>query len=144
SNLSFALRLRKYLRSKIRSIVEGVAEQVGIEKHLFPRKPKELSAGQQQKVAVGRAVTIPPKVLLMDEIRRLHRELGTTTVYVTHNLVEAMTLADRIAVMNKGSIEQVDTPIRIYKHPVNDFVADFIRYFDFSYQLAKRKMLNHV
>lgn len=154
SNLSFALKIRKYLSPKIKSVVENVAEQVGIEKRLFPRKPKELSAGQQQKVAVGRSITVPPRIFLMDEplsnldprsrvkvmdeIRRLHSELKTTMVYVTHNLVEAMAVADRMAVMNEGAIEQVDTPENVYSHPANEFVADFIRYFDFGYQLAKR------
>ena len=156
SNLSFALKIRKYLNSKIKTVVEDVAEQVGIEERLFPRKPKELSAGQQQKVSIGRAITIPPKLLLMDEplsnldpksrvkamdeIRKLQSELKATTVYVTHNLVEAMAVADRMAVMNRGAIEQVDTPENIYNYPVNDFVADFIRYFDFGYQLAKRRV----
>jgi len=156
SNLSFALKLRKYVTPKIKKIVENVSEQVGIERSLYPRKPGELSAGQQQKVAVGRSILIPPKILLMDEplsnldpqsrikvsdeIRKLHKELETTTVYVTHNLVEAMALADRMAVMNRGGIEQVDTPENIYSHPANEFVADFIKYFDFGYQMAKRRM----
>jgi multiple sugar transport system ATP-binding protein len=156
SNLSFALKVRKYVSSKIMSVVEDATEQVGIERKLFPRKPKELSAGQQQKVAVGRAIIIPPKILLMDEplsnldpksrvkvmdeIRRLHNELKTTTLYVTHNLVEAMAVADRMAIMNEGAIEQVDTPENIYNRPANDFVADFIRYFDSGYQLAQRRM----
>jgi multiple sugar transport system ATP-binding protein len=156
SNLSFALKLKKYVSSKVKSVVMDLAEQVGIEKSLFSRKPKELSSGQQQKVAVGRAITIPPAVLLMDEplsnldpkgrmkvmdeIRRLHEELKTTTVYVTHNLAEAMAVADRMAVMNEGSMEQVDTPENVYNYPANDFVADFIRYFDSGYQLARRRM----
>lgn len=156
SNLSFALKIRKYVSSRIKSIVGGVAKQVGIGEELFPRKPRELSAGQQQKVAVGRALVVPPKALLMDEplsnldprsrvkvmeeLRRLHRELETTTVYVTHNLAEAMAMADRMAVMNKGAIEQVDTPENVYRHPANEFVADFIKCFDLMYQLANRRV----
>ncbi|MGQ9543373.1 MAG: ABC transporter ATP-binding protein [Candidatus Bathyarchaeia archaeon] len=156
SNLSFALKLRRYIAPTIRTIVEGVSDQVGIERILYPRKPGELSAGQQQKVAVGRSILIPPRILLMDEplsnldpqsrlkvideLRRLHRELETTTVYVTHNLAEAMALADRMAVMNRGCIEQVDNPENIYNNPANEFVADFVKYFDFSYQMAKRRM----
>jgi len=151
SNLNFGLKVRRYLSEEIGGIVEKVALQVGIERKLFPRKPKELSHGQRQKVAVGRAVTIEPKVFLMDEplsnldpqsrvqviseIRRIHRELKTTTVYVTHNLVEAMAISDRIAVMKEGTIQQVGTPREVYTHPANEFVSDFIKYYDISYFL---------
>jgi len=151
SNLNFGLKVRRYLSEEIGRIVEKVALQVGIERKLFPRKPKELSHGQRQKVAVGRAVTIEPKVFLMDEplsnldpqsrvqviseIRRIHRELKTTTVYVTHNLVEAMAISDRIAVMKEGTIQQVGTPGEVYTHPANEFVSDFIKYYDISYFL---------
>lgn len=148
SNLSFGLKIQKNLTEKIKKTVGNVADQVGIERKLFPRKPTELSAGQKQKVAVGRAITIPPKVFLMDEplsnldpqsrmrvmseIKRLHDELETTTIFVTHNLVEAMAMAERVAVMKEGTIQQVDTPEQVYNHPANDFVADFIEFQDFS------------
>jgi multiple sugar transport system ATP-binding protein len=151
SNLNFGLKVRRCLREEIGEIVEKVAHQVGIERNLFPRKPNELSHGQRQKVAVGRAVTIEPKVFLMDEplsnldpqsrvkviseIRRIHRELRTTTVYVTHNLAEATAICDRIAVMKEGTIQQVGTPGDIYAHPANEFVSDFIKYYDISYFL---------
>lgn len=151
SNLSFALRIRRYLAEGIRGIVSTVADQVGIERELFPRKPRELSEGQKQKVAVGRALTIPPRVFLMDEplrnldppsrirvmseIRRIHNELGTTTIYVTHNLIEAIAMADRLGIMREGTIQQVGTVEQVCERPANDFVADFIKYHDYSYYL---------
>ena len=159
SNLSFGLRIKKCLTEKIKGIVGNVADQVGIDRQLFSRKPNQLSAGEKQKVAVGRAITIPPKVFLMDEplsnldppsrvhimseIKRIHDELNTTTIYVTQNLVEAMAMADRIAVMKEGTIQQVDTPKQVYSHPANDFVADFIKYYDYLYYVhARRTKLN--
>jgi len=151
SNLTFALKIQKYLTDKIKSIVHQVAHEVGIERKLFDRKPNELSHGEKQKVAVGRAITIQPKVFLMDEpmsnidppsrvkmmkeIRRLHDELRTTTIYVTQNLTEGVALADRIAVMKDGTIQQVGTPDEIINHPVNEFVADFIKYYDYTAHL---------
>lgn len=155
SNLSFGLKLRKYPVEKITEIVGRTADRVGIHKQLFSRKPDQLSAGEKQKIAIGRAITIPPKVFLMDEplsnldppsrlkvmseIKRIHNELKTTTIYVTQNLVEAMTMADRIAIMKEGTIQQVDTPEQVYSHPANDFVADFIQYYDYFHQLNARK-----
>lgn len=155
SNLSFALKIRSFLTERIRGVVERVADMVGIDRKLFDRKPNQLSQGEKQKVAVGRAITLPPKVFLMDEplsnldppsrvrviseIRRIHDELRTTTIYVTQNLVEAMAIADRLAVMKEGTIQQVGTPEDVYKHPVNDFVADFIKYYDYTYQLRAIK-----
>jgi len=149
SNLSFALKIRKY-SDKIRRVVSSVAEDIGIERKLFNRLPHELSHGEKQKVAVGRAMTIPPKVFLMDEpmsnldppsrvkmmgeIKRIHNELRTTTIYVTQNLVEGMAMADRLAVMKEGTIQQVGTPEEIRNHPVNEFVADFIKYYDYTAQ----------
>jgi len=151
SNLTFALKIQKYLTDKIKNIVHQVAQEVGIERKLFDRKPDELSHGEKQKVAVGRAITIQPKVFLMDEpmsnidppsrvkmmkeIRRLHDELRTTTIYVTQNLTEGVALADRIAVMKDGTIQQVGTPHEIINHPVNEFVADFIKYYDYTAHL---------
>jgi len=155
SNLSFALKIRRFLTERIRGIVEKVADDVGIERKLFDRKPNQLSQGEKQKVAVGRAITIPPKVFLMDEplsnldppsrvrviseIRRIHDELRTTTIYVTQNLVEAMAIADRLAVMKEGTIQQVGAPERVYNYPANDFVADFIKYYDYTYHLRTLK-----
>ena len=150
SNLNFALKIRKYMSDKIRRVVSSVAEDIGIERKLFNRLPHELSHGEKQKVAVGRAMTIPPKVFLMDEpmsnldppsrvkmmgeIKRIHNELRTTTIYVTQNLVEGMAMADRLAVMKEGTIQQVGTPEEIRNHPVNEFVADFIKYYDYTAQ----------
>ena len=155
SNLSFGLKIQKYLTERIKGIAEKVADQVGIERKLFSRKPDQLSAGQKQKVAIGRAITIPPKVFLMDEplsnldppsrlrvmseIKRIHDELKTTTIYVTQNLVEAMAMADRMAIMKEGTIQQVDTPEQVSSHPANDFVADFIKYHDYLYYLHTRR-----
>jgi len=158
SNLSFALKLRRFMTEKIRSIVSRVAEDVGIRRELFDRKPHELSQGEKQKVAVGRALTITPKVLLMDEpmsnidppsrvkmmekIRQLHQELRITTIYVTQNLNEGMALADRLGVMNEGRIIQVGTPEQILNHPVNEFVADFIKYYDYTSYLRSFRHLS--
>jgi len=158
TNLSFALKIQKNLTEKIRSTVRNVADQVGIERKLFSRKPGQLSEGQKQKVAIGRAITIPPKVFLMDEplsnldppsrlrvmteIKRIHDELKTTTLFVTQNLVEAMTMADRIAIMKEGTIQQVDTPEQVYNHPANEFVTDFIKYHDYLHYLTLRRKQN--
>jgi len=155
SNLSFGLKIQKYLKERIKGIAGKVADQVGIERKLFSRKPYQLSAGQKQKVAIGRAITIPPKVFLMDEplsnldppsrlrvmseIKRIHDELKTTTIYVTQNLVEAIAMADRIAIIKEGTIQQVGTPEQVYNHPVNNFVADFIKYHDYLYYLDTRR-----
>lgn len=143
SNLSFPLKLRGERAAGIRSRVEGVVRRLGIPSFLFARRPGELSAGQKQKVALGRATVLPPKVLLLDEplanldppsrarsreeIRRLHEELHTTTVYVTHDLTEAFLLGDRVAVMRAGKFVQVGTPKEIRDHPADAFVAEFVR-----------------
>lgn len=155
SNLSFGLKVRKFLAERIRRVVERVADEVGIERKLFDRRPNQLSGGERQKVAVGRAITIPPRVFLMDEplsnldppsrvrvmseIRRIHEELETTTIYVTQNLVEAMAMADGLAVMREGTIQQVGTPEQVYNYPANEFVADFIKYYDYAYHLRALK-----
>jgi len=128
-------------RVKIRSRVDGAANMLGIGE-LLHRKPKQLSGGQRQRVALGRAIVREPKVFLMDEplsnldaklrvqtraeLIKLHRRLGITTVYVTHDQVEAMTMGDRIAVLNEGVMQQCDTPLNLYNRPVNRFVAGFI------------------
>jgi multiple sugar transport system ATP-binding protein len=141
SHLNFGLRIRKWLTEDIEQRVSEVAQKVGLKKNLFPRKPGELSEGEKQRVAIGRAITTTPRVFLMDdpmtnldpqsklkvrkEIRKLHQDLGTTTIYVTHNLPDAMALSDRIAVMREGRFEQINTPKNIYHFPKNDFVRDF-------------------
>jgi multiple sugar transport system ATP-binding protein len=140
-NMAFSLRLRK---ESVRRIAEGVdraAKILNLEPYL-DRYPRELSGGQRQRVAMGRAIVRDPKVFLFDEplsnldaklrvamrseIKALHQRLKTTTVYVTHDQVEAMTMADRIAVMNEGRIEQLGEPLELYDRPANLFVAQFI------------------
>ncbi len=140
-NMAFGLKLRKYPREEIERRVKEAAEILGLSEFLS-RKPKALSGGQRQRVALGRAIVRKPKVFLFDEplsnldaklrvqmrieISRLHQRLQTTMIYVTHDQIEAMTMGDRIVVMKDGIIQQVDTPMAIYHHPVNLFVAGFI------------------
>lgn len=140
-NMAFGLRNRKVSKDIIDTKVREVAKTLGIEAELF-RKPKELSGGQRQRVAMGRAMVRNPKVFLMDEplsnldaklrvqmrneLTKLHRDLQTTFVFVTHDQIEAMTLATKIVVMNEGNIMQKDTPERIFNNPANLFVAGFI------------------
>lgn len=140
-NMAFGLKLRKTPKAEIDERVKEAAGILGIE-GLLTRKPRELSGGQRQRVAVGRAIVRNPKVFLFDEplsnldaklrvqtrseISKLHHNLATTFIYVTHDQVEAMTMATRIAVMNKGRLQQLDTPQHLYDHPNNMFVAGFI------------------
>ncbi len=140
-NMAFGLKLRKIPKDEINQRVENAARKLEIE-HLLKRKPRELSGGQRQRVAVGRAIVRNPKVFLFDEplsnldaklrvqtraeISKLHYELQTTFIYVTHDQTEAMTMASRIAVMNKGILQQMDTPQKLYDFPDNLFVAGFI------------------
>ena len=140
-NMAFGLRLRHYSKREIQSRVREAATVLSIEP-LLHRKPKELSGGERQRVAVGRAIVRKPLVFLFDEplsnldakmrvqmrteIRKLHLKLQTTMVYVTHDQTEAMTMGDRIVVMNKAVIQQVADPLTIYDHPANRFVASFI------------------
>ena len=140
-NMAFGLTLRKLEASDIENRVQDAAEILMLTDYL-ERRPKELSGGQRQRVALGRAIVRKPKVFLFDEplsnldaklrsemrleIKKLHQMLGTTMVYVTHDQTEAMTMGDRIAVMNNGIIEQLDTPRNLYDHPCNRFVASFI------------------
>jgi multiple sugar transport system ATP-binding protein len=140
-NMSFALRLQRYPKAEIKSRVEEAARMLDIS-DLIDRKPKQLSGGQRQRVAMGRAIVRHPKVFLFDEplsnldaklrvqmrieIKKVHQKVRTTTVYVTHDQVEAMTLADRVVVMNKGRIEQIGTPNELYHSPATRFVAGFI------------------
>ncbi len=145
SNLGFPLNVRRLPYSRIKEVIGSVASRLGIGHELFPRRPRELSAGQRQKVAVGRAIALPPRVLLMDEplsnldprsrlsargaVRKLHDDLGATTVYVTHDLAEAFFLSDRIAVMRDGRFVQVGSPREIRRNPKDDFVRSFVRSF---------------
>lgn len=140
-NLGFALKLRGTSRSDMDARVSAAAEILGITDFLN-RTPKQLSGGQRQRVALGRAIVREPKVFLFDEplsnldaqlrvqmrreIARLHKNLGATMIYVTHDQVEAMTLGDRIVVMDKGHVQQIDSPMNLYDHPRNRFVAGFI------------------
>src|SRR3989449_3629662 len=140
-NMSFGLRLKKLPKDEIRRRVAAVAGILGIGE-LLDRRPKQLSGGQRQRVAMGRAIVRHPKVFLFDEplsnldaklrvqmrieIKKVHQKVRTTTVYVTHDQVEAMTLADRVVVMNHGRIEQIGTPNELYHKPATKFVASFI------------------
>ncbi len=140
-NMSFALKLAGAPKAEINEKVKKAADILDLTKYL-ERTPKELSGGQRQRVAIGRAIVRAPKVFLFDEplsnldaalrgqtrieIAKLHRDLGATTIYVTHDQVEAMTLADRVVVLRDGIIEQVGTPLELYDNPANQFVAQFI------------------
>jgi ABC-type sugar transport system ATPase subunit len=140
-NIAFPLRTRRTAAAEVESRVRAAADRVGIG-DLLERKPAQLSGGQQQRVALARAIVRNPTVYLMDEplsnldaqlrlntraeLKRLHRELGTTMVYVTHDQGEAMTLGSRIAVMQRGRIVQIGSPIDLYRQPVNTFVATFL------------------
>jgi multiple sugar transport system ATP-binding protein len=140
-NLEFGLRIRKMDRPQIDKLVNEAAQVLGITP-LLERKPKQLSGGQRQRVAVGRAIVRQPAVFLFDEplsnldaklrvqmraeIKRIQQRLGTTSVYVTHDQVEAMTMGHRIAVLNAGKLQQVGTPLDVYERPSNVFVANFI------------------
>jgi len=140
-NLAFALTMRRVPAAEVEQRVRSAAELLGLEA-LLDRRPRQLSGGQRQRVAVGRAIVRQPQVFLFDEplsnldaklrvqMRRdlaaLRRRLGTTTIYVTHDQVEAMTLGDRIVVMRDGRVQQVDTPLVLYRRPANVFVATFL------------------
>ena len=140
-NMAFGLKLRRYPKAEHRPRVEQAAELLDIE-DILDRRPTQLSGGQRQRVALGRAIVRKPQVFLFDEplsnldaglrvqmraeIAKLHRRLGATMIYVTHDQVEAMTMGDRIVVLREGVIQQIDTPMRLYEAPVNRFVAGFI------------------
>ena len=140
-NISFGLRAKRLPKNEITKRTNEAADILGLDE-LLKRRPGELSGGQKQRVAMGRAIVRKPKVFLFDEplsnldaklrhkmraeMKLLHQRVQTTTVYVTHDQVEAMTLADRIVIMNLGRIEQVGTPDEVYKHPASQFVASFI------------------
>ena len=140
-NMAFGLKLKHYSKSEIKTKVMQTAELLEIEE-MLQRKPKNLSGGQRQRVAIGRAIIRRPRVFLFDEplsnldaklrtqmrieLQKLHREINATMIYVTHDQIEAMTLGDRIAVLNKGKLMQLDTPLHLYNNPANKFVAGFI------------------
>jgi len=140
-NMSFGLRLKKFPKAEIRERVQAAARILDIT-DLLDRRPKQLSGGQRQRVAMGRAIVRNPKVFLFDEplsnldaklrvqmrteIKKIHQTVTTTTVYVTHDQVEAMTLADRVVIMNAGRIDQIGTPHEVYHTPQTQFVAGFI------------------
>ncbi len=140
-NMAFGLRIRRMPKDQIRTTIAETAAILGLTDYL-ERRPADLSGGQRQRVAMGRAIVRHPKVFLFDEplsnldaklrtqmraeIKRLHNRLGVTSIYVTHDQVEAMTLADRIVVMNDGAIEQVGTPMELFNNPANTFVAGFL------------------
>lgn len=140
-NMSFSMRMARIDRSVIKKRVDQAADILQI-KHLLDRKPKEMSGGQRQRVAIGRAIVRQPKVFLFDEplsnldaelrvqmrveLSKLHHEIGATMIYVTHDQVEAMTMADRIVVLRDGLVEQIGSPLEVYSKPDNRFVAGFI------------------
>jgi multiple sugar transport system ATP-binding protein len=140
-NMAFGLKLRKVPRAEIDTRVRDAAKVLGLE-GVLPKRPRTLSGGQRQRVAMGRAIVREPQAFLMDEplsnldaklrvemraeIARLQRDLAVTTIYVTHDQVEAITLGDRVAVMRDGVLQQIDTPQALYNRPVNLFVAEFI------------------
>jgi multiple sugar transport system ATP-binding protein len=140
-NMSFALMLAKQSKSEIKERVAKAADILGLEPYL-DRYPRQLSGGQRQRVAMGRAIVRDPQVFLFDEplsnldaklrvqmrteIKELHQRLATTSIYVTHDQIEAMTMADKIVVMRDGVVEQIGDPLSLYDHPVNTFVAGFI------------------
>ncbi|MEM1515840.1 MAG: ABC transporter ATP-binding protein [Candidatus Bathyarchaeia archaeon] len=140
-NIAFPLRIRKIPKNEVEKKVKEVADLLKIS-HLLNRKPRQLSGGERQRVALGRAIVRNPQVFLMDEplsnldaklrvymraeLKRLQKELGVTTIYVTHDQVEAMSMADRIAIMNLGVLQQIGTAYEVYNYPSNFFVAGFI------------------
>ncbi len=140
-NMAFGLKLRHLARTEIEERVHRAASMLGLE-HVLNRKPRQLSGGQRQRVALGRALVREPAAFLLDEplsnldaklrlqtraeIARLHQRLQATMIYVTHDQIEAMTLGDRIVVLDVGRIQQIDTPLNLYRHPANRFVAGFI------------------
>src|SRR5215213_6557273 len=140
-NMGFSLKLKRAPKAEIKQRVDGAAEILGLTKFL-DRYPRQLSGGQRQRVAMGRAIVRDPQVFLFDEplsnldaklrvamrteIKALHQRLKTTSIYVTHDQIEAMTMADRIVVMNAGRVEQIGSPLELYDNPANLFVAGFI------------------
>src|ERR687889_917974 len=140
-NIAFPLKMKKKSNLYVEQKINDVADLLGM-KDLLGRKPKELSGGQMQRVALGRALVREPKVFLMDEplsnldaklrmymrteIKKLQKKIGITTLYITHDQIEAMSMADKVAIMNRGLLQQVGTPQQVYNQPANTFVAGFI------------------
>lgn len=140
-NIAFGLKIRKFKKDEIKSRVKSAAKILGLEDYLN-RKPKDLSGGQCQRVALGRAIVRNPNIFLMDEplsnldaklrmqmrteIKKIHKRMQTTTIYVTHDQIEAMTMASRLVVLNEGVIQQIGAPKEVYDYPINMFVAGFI------------------
>ena len=157
-NMAFGLKLRKVPKDQIKMLVDEAAKILDIA-HLLDRKPKALSGGQRQRVALGRAIVRDPQVFLLDEplsnldaklraqmrteLSKLHKKLGTTFIYVTHDQIEAMTMGDRIVVMKDGYIQQIDSPMNLYANPVNKFVAGFIGSPQMNFIESKLVMLNN-
>jgi multiple sugar transport system ATP-binding protein len=155
TNLSLPMKIRNWLREEIVARVTKVNASVGVDETLHERKPTQLSAGQQQRVALGRALVVAPKALLLDEpmsnldppsrvkirgeLRKMHDEYGMTTVIVTHNIIDAIAIADRIAIMKDGGIMQIGKTRDVYEKPANSFVADFIRCYDAASALRQNK-----
>jgi len=146
SNLSFGMRLRKLLPQSIEDTAHVIAKRLGIAENLFRRRPDQLSVGQKQVVGIGRALTIIPRILLLDEpfahvdpprrltlrreLKAYHDKMESIALYVSHNLSEAFSMADRVAIMQEGKIIQVDRPAEIQNHPANEFVKDYIQCFE--------------
>ncbi len=142
SNLGFPLNVRRTKPDRLRRLVGGIARRIGIDERLFPRRPAQLSEGEKQRVAFGRAVALPPRLLLLDEpfsnldsisratarkeLRARHEEDRITTIFVTHNLVDAFALADRVAVMDEGRLVQVGTPEEIRERPATGLVRALV------------------
>ena len=143
TNLTLPLKIRKWSKEKIREGVRQITQSLGIEESFFSRRPQELSSGQQQRVALGRAMTTTPRILLMDEpmsnldppsrmkmrseILKFHRDNRLTTLYVTHDLSDALALGDRIGLMRDGRFEQIDSTDALIQRPANQYVADYFR-----------------
>lgn len=152
SNLNFPLKLKRLTVDKIKERVLRVADRLGIGENLFNRKPGELSEGQKQQVALGRALTLPPEVILFDEplgdldpgrrkearkeILNAHEDFEATSIYVTHELAEGFSLGERVAIMQNGEFVQVDTPEEILENPKNDFVRSFTESYQKTYREA--------
>jgi multiple sugar transport system ATP-binding protein len=152
SNLSLPLKVRKWSSDKIAEFLRPLAWKIGIEESFFKRKPSELSGGQQQCVALGRAMVTSPNIMLMDEplsnidppnrlkmrqeILTFHKEHKLTTLYVTHNLADGIALADRIAVMHEGRFEQADTSENLMRHPATEYIADFFKAERFTHRIS--------